>query len=142
MPELANEAKRLPDMNRHLPAIGLLVMAFLGACTPAAGSTYQVGGLAVAGPVCPVERNPPDPSCAPRPVGGAVLVVSGPDGHEVARATTDSDGRWALALPPGAYVLTPEPVNGLLGVAPPIQFDVSAAGSSVSLDGTYDTGIR
>ena len=103
---------------------------------------YQIGGHAVAGPVCPVERNPPDPSCAPRSVGGAALVVSATNGHEVARATTGPDGRWTLALPAGAYTLTPQPVAGLVGVAPPIPFTVGAAGASVSLDTVYDTGIR
>ena len=40
------------------------------------------------------------------------------------------------------YTLTPQPVNGLLGTAPPLKFTVSATGSSVGLDVTYDTGIR
>ena len=35
-----------------------------------------VQGKATAGPTCPVERNPPDPQCAERPVAGAVLVFT------------------------------------------------------------------
>jgi hypothetical protein len=125
-------------------AIGvtLLWALLLASCTPPSGASYPVGGRAVAGPVCPVERIPPDPACAPRPVVGAVLVISAADGHEVARATTGTDGRWTLTLPAGAYMLTPQPVEGLLGNASPLQFTVGATGSSVGLDVTYDTGIR
>jgi len=75
-------------------------------------------------------------------VVGAVLVVAASDGHEVARATTDTDARWTVTLAAGTSTLTPQAVNGLLGTAPPLQFTVSATGSSVSLDVTYDTGIR
>jgi hypothetical protein len=141
-PDLGYPMTRQHFVFRYLAVLlGLVVVFLLGACTPA-GSTYEVGGHAMAGPVCPVERNPPDPSCAPRPVSGAVLIITTADGHEVGRATTTADGRWVLALPAGSYTLTPQPVTGLLGVARPVTFTVTAAGSSVSLDVTYDTGIR
>jgi hypothetical protein len=120
----------------------LLFALLLASCTPASGPSYPVGGRAVAGPVCPVERIPPDPACAPRPVVGAVMVITASDGHEVARTTTDTDGSWTVPLAAGTYTLTPQAVSGLLGRAPPLQFTVSATGASVGLDVTYDTGIR
>ena len=40
---------------------------------PAAAGTLQVE--VVAGPVCPVEQDPPDPNCEPRPVDGARIFV-------------------------------------------------------------------
>ena len=122
--------------------IALIVALLLASGSPASGPSYPVGGSAVAGPVCPVERIPPDPACAPRPVVGAVMVIIASDGLEVARATTDTDGRWTATLAAGTYTLTPQAVKGLLGSAPPLQFTVSATTSSVSLDVTYDTGIR
>src|SRR6266550_3737051 len=63
----------------------------------------SVSGRATAGPTCPVERNPPDPACAARPVAGAVLVIHDRAGAGVARVTTDKDGRFSLTLAPGAY---------------------------------------
>jgi hypothetical protein len=122
--------------------IAFVFALLLASCGPASGPSYPVGGRAVAGPVCPVERIPPDPACAPRPVVGAVLAITASDGHEVARATTGPDGRWTVTLAAGRYTLTPQAVSGLLGSAPPLQFTVSATGSSAALDVTYDTGIR
>lgn len=125
--------------------IALLLVYALASCAPTSapsGPTHATSGRAVAGPVCPVERTPPDPACAPRPVAGAVLVITGVDGREVARATTDQDGRWSIDLRAGAYTLTPQPVIGLLGQAPPVPLTVSASGPTVTEDVLYDTGIR
>ena len=47
-------------------AVVVLVLV-LAACVP--GESREQGSLLViasAGPVCPVETNPPDPNCAPR----------------------------------------------------------------------------
>jgi hypothetical protein len=104
-----------------------------------------VTGIATAGPVCPVER-PGDPACAARPVGGATIVVTRPDGSEVARVTTAADGHFSLALPAGDYVLVPQQVEGMMGTAPSVPFTVGSSdqpGQSPNpLQVQYDTGIR
>ena len=71
-----------------------------------------------AGPVCPVERNPPDPSCAPRPVAGATIVIRDGLGGQVAAAVSGADGAFFVAVGAGDYVVDPRPVQGLLGTAP------------------------
>ena len=106
---------------------------------PAGGT--GIGGTATAGPVCPVERIPPDPACAPRPVNGAVLVIADPAGREVARVTTAEDGTFFAAVPPGRYVVAPQPAAGLMGIAPGQDVDV-AAGATTRIEVVYDTGIR
>jgi hypothetical protein len=105
--------------------------------TPAAEG--GVSGRAFAGPVCPVER-PGDPACAPRPVAGAVIVVRDAAGSEVATATTDDEGRFAVALAPGRYTIEGMPVEGLMGNPTPIDVLVGDGLSAVEL--FYDTGIR
>lgn len=104
------------------------------------GST--VTGTVTAGPTCPVVTDPPDPNCGDRPVEGAVLVVATVDGVEVARTTSDAEGRFALSLAPGSYRLEPQPVEGLMGTAAPIEFSVELGGPSAELLVSYDTGIR
>jgi hypothetical protein len=105
------------------------------------GITTGIAGTVTAGPVCPVERDPPDPACAPRPVAGAVLVVRDAAGTEIARAVADPAGTYEVELPAGTYTIEPQPVEGLLGT--PASVDVVVAEGAVrSLDLSYDTGIR
>ncbi len=107
----------------------------------ASGGKIGISGIATAGPVCPVVRNPPDPGCAARPVGGAVIVVRDPAGSEVARTTTAAEGSFFVELGPGGYVVEPQAVNGLMGTAPPQNVTVQdGMVSRIQLD--YDTGIR
>jgi hypothetical protein len=95
----------------------------------------------IAGPVCPVEQNPPDPNCAPRPVANADVVLRDPTGAEVARGVSDADGLVAFSVPAGAYYVEPGPVVGLMGQAEAVAVAVPAGGSGrVVL--AYDTGIR
>jgi hypothetical protein len=88
-----------------------------GASSTASGAhTTGIRGTATAGPVCPVEKIPPDPSCAPRPVA-AVLVFRDPSGSEIARGTTAADGTFFVDLRPGVYTVEPQAVTGLMGTA-------------------------
>ncbi|MEO8571318.1 MAG: carboxypeptidase-like regulatory domain-containing protein [Chloroflexota bacterium] len=114
-----------------------------GTAWPNPGGTNRtgIGGKATAGPVCPVEKNPPDPACAPRPVAGAVLLVRDASGSEVGKTTTGVDGTFFIDLPPGGYVVEPQPVSGLMGTAGSQSVTVNqGVASTIQID--YDTGIR
>jgi hypothetical protein len=94
-----------------------------------------------AGPICPVEQNPPDPNCAPRAIANAEVVLRAPSGAEVARGTSGADGRVAFSVPGGAYYVEAMPVEGMMGQAEAQAFAV-VGGSSIGLALGYDTGIR
>jgi hypothetical protein len=125
----------------RLPA--LVVVAILAACQAPASqpAEVEVSGVAQAGPVCPVERQPPDPACADRPVAGAILVVT-QNGDEVTRTTSAADGTFHLRLTPGEYQLIPQPAQGLMGTAPPIALTVRSGVPMAPVVVAYDTGIR
>ena len=138
-------------MKRRVPALVILCLALASCAGPSASvsktgdslpTTNPVRGVAVAGPTCPVERIPPNPSCADRPVSGAVMVVRRPDGTEVARTSTDAAGRFQLDLEPGRYVLEPQSVDGLLGTAVAEEVVVVLGELTPELTVAYDTGIR
>ncbi len=103
------------------------------------GERIQLAGYVHAGPTCPTMQEPPDPNCADRPVAGAALVIVDADGNEVTRTVTDADGKFTAELPAGTYTLVPQPVEGLMGTAPPQEFSVP---DTSGLDVAYDTGIR
>jgi hypothetical protein len=131
---------------RHV-VIGATLAAVLGwvGCQPAQPSADAVllRGTALAGPTCPVEQDPPDPDCAERPVGGAkVLVLAAETGAEVARLTTDDDGDFSVALPPGRYRLVAQPAAGLMAAPGPVGVELVAGEPSEPVVLAYDTGIR
>ena len=95
------------------------------------------------GPVCPVERIPPDPACAPRP-GAATIRLVGTDGRVLAMEEAGADGRFSIPVAPGDYAVTatassPSPGRGCQ--ADPAQVTV-VAGSFTAVSVLCDTGIR
>jgi hypothetical protein len=94
-----------------------------------------------AGPTCPVERDPPDPGCAPRPVVGAEIVVYTAVGSEAARGTSDDEGMVTLDIPAGAYYADASSSDQAMGT-PESQAFAVVGGDQISLLFSYDTGIR
>ena len=123
----------------------LAVLAVLAACTPTAptpGPSGVITGSAMAGPTCPVETNPPDPGCEPKPVAGAVIVAVDAAGNEIARTQTAADGTFSLTVPHGRFEIRAEPRDDYFAVSQPIEIDVDATDIARVVDFTYDTGIR
>lgn len=124
-----------------LASIAILA-AILAGCANAGVERVTVSGRAVAGPTCAVESASPDPSCADRPVPDAVVVIHDEEGNEVGRMTTEQDGRFSVDLHPGSYVFVPQPVEGLMGTAPPVEVNIEAGPEPSEVVVAYDTGIR
>lgn len=103
---------------------------------PGGGSGIQ--GVVVAGPQCPVETA--ESPCPDQPVPNAeVEVVHG--GDVVARATTDADGAFQIALSPGAYSVQAVVASGGVGFAKPVDVTVRD-GVFAQVSVVIDTGIR
>jgi hypothetical protein len=126
--------------------VGLLLIAAVGAgCGPPQdhpSDGVALVGRAVAGPTCPVVTEPPDPSCEDRPVAGAKIVVRDEAGEMVATAETAEDGTFSVSVAAGRYQLVPQPVEGLLGTAAPVEVVVPDEGMPEPVIIFYDTGIR
>jgi len=132
-------------MNRSVTrplAAAILALLGLFGCQVPDEATGTLRGEVVAGPVCPVVTDPPDPDCADRPVPGAELVleVGGGDGGQV-RVIADENGLFEIVLSPGRYTLIPQPMEGLLGTAAPVTLEIGEA-TTTELTVVYDTGIR
>ena len=79
-----------------------LASALSSAVGAQAASRVLITVRATAAPVCPVERNPPDPACVPRPLSGLVVTANTPDGVVATRGVTRSDGGVILRVRAGA----------------------------------------
>jgi hypothetical protein len=106
----------------------------------AASRSQGIGGWAVAGPTCPVQRAN-DPACALHMVAFATLTVKDAAGTNVATFTTDGSGLFRIVLDPGEYTVDASAVDGLMGTPGPATAEVRAS-AETWLDVTYDTGIR
>lgn len=112
--------------------------------TPTTAAVADSGTLAitaVAGPICPVQTDPPQPNCGPIVVDGADVIVVDGEGLQVARGSTDEDGTLRLAVPAGDLTVVAQPMRRFLGTAPPVAVAV-AVGQTVAVTVEYDTGIR
>ena len=98
----------------------------------------------MAAPSCPIEPVPPDPSCAPRPLAGATILVMDRAGSEVTRGNSNASGMISFALAPGTYELSPKQLGDKMFRAPRSQMiTVGAAADALqNITFTYDTGIR
>ena len=96
---------------------------------------------AVASPTCPVEKMPPDPACAPKPVPNVTVLIADDQGQPQGMVVLDGTGQQSVGLKPGTYTVTAQGASGFMN-APEPQRVVIDAGQVTEVALTYDTGIR
>jgi hypothetical protein len=124
----------------RLVATALAAVALaLGACGAAGSGDGSSGirGRALAGPQCPVEIE--GSPCPDRPFEGTIVARSVKTEDEFT-IETDADGRFELALAPGAYEVSIES-ESQPPFAKPQTVQVEA-GSFTTITVAVDTGIR
>ena len=72
-----------------------------------AGDAGTIHGTVTIGPLCPVERIPPDPACRPTPelYSTVQVVIRAASGDELGRVPLDATGSYSVALDPGTYLV-------------------------------------
>ena len=142
------------DVTYH-PALGYPVLAILDVDAVAVDGglafsisdvkpTADIGvvaGKVVAGPVCPVQTDPPTPGCEDQPVGDAPILMGEVGSEELIPVHVAADGTFSVQAPAGTYVITADPLQEFLGTPEPIEFTIEA-GEILDLVVIYDTGIR
>ena len=104
---------------------------------PAPGGLSGAKFTAQLGPTCPGPERPGQ--VCTKPYQG-MLAVKDAKGAAVAQVQTDENGKAALNLPPGEYVVTPI-VEGPFPRGAPVTFTVQA-GQYTEVSIELDTGIR
>ena len=64
-----------------------------------------VVGQVLLGPICPVERIPPDPACSPKPYRATIAILRATAVTPYKKIVTSALGKFAISLPPGDYIL-------------------------------------
>lgn len=119
-----------------------LLFLLLAACGPKVNDSYEpltsgVKGQALIGPMCPVVRE--GESCPDQPYQ-TTLVILTLDGREVTRFETDAEGKFAVNLPPGDYVLHSE-TGSRVPSAADVPFTV-IENQFTNVIITFDSGMR
>lgn len=131
---------------RELLTVAVAVSALAGCGDETAPTAPDeesgVTGSVHLGPQCPVETA--DQPCPDQPAAGVrVTVAEQPPGEAyalgevVARTTTDADGSFRVAVPPGAYVVTAD-----AGMSCELMDATVTDGAYTTVDVPCDTGIR
>lgn len=120
-----------------LPAL-IALLACVGGVAAAPGSGIR--GRVLVGPTCPVERVPPDPRCAPKPLSARLLVLRASDRRRVGSVRSGKDGRFSIRVRPGRYWLRAARSRGLPFARPVLVTVRSHHFTRVTI--MFDSGIR
>jgi signal transduction histidine kinase len=87
--------------------VAVATFIVLAACGDASGRAPGSGisGRILAGPTCPVERVPPAPGCAPRPLVATLRIARVGSSAGSRSVRSRSDGRFRVSLAPGLYTV-------------------------------------
>ncbi len=72
-----------------------------------------ITGIAMLGPMCPVQKNPPDPNCADRPYKTSLVATTSDQLQIVKQFNSEADGKFSVDLAPGEYVITSANTAGI-----------------------------
>ncbi len=119
---------------------------FISGCnkriTPEPG--YLEGVISI-GPICPVEKVPPDPACLPTAEtykAYPVSVFSSDGRRKILQLNPSLDGSFIAELAPGNYLVVLEKAQNYIGGSNlPVEVSISTQDKTL-LNINIDTGIR
>jgi hypothetical protein len=102
-------------------------------------------GIISIGPICPVERIPPDPACLPTAEtykAYPVDIFSSSGKTKILQLSPSPDGSFVATLPSGDYmVILDRAQNTIGGSNLPVQISITS-NNTTTLNVSIDTGIR
>lgn len=107
-------------------------------------TTGTIKGKVEVGPICPVERIPPDPNCKAQPehYTSREVILYAEDGTTVVkRMNFLADGTYSFEVPAGTYILN-IPTQGIGGSGDLPKTIIVKSGQTVEFKFSIDTGIR
>lgn len=124
----------------------LLTIIFVTSCDKSVPrEAGYLDGVISIGPICPVERVPPEPACLPNAETYKAYPVSvfTSDGmRKITQLNPSLDGSFSSELPPGNYIVVLEKAQNNIGGSN-LPAEVSITSRSTTLVSiSIDTGIR
>jgi hypothetical protein len=124
----------------------LTTVLFISGCNKRMTSEpgYLEGVISI-GPICPVEKVPPDPGCLPTAEtykAYPVSVFSSDGRRKILQLSPSLDGSFITELAPGNYLVVLEKAQSYIGGSNlPVEVSISTQDKTL-LNINIDTGIR
>lgn len=122
-----------------------LILICADSCNKTDKTPGYLEGIISIGPLCPVERIPPDPACLPTAEtykAYPVTVYNVEGNKKVAMLSPSLDGFYILDLFPGQYkVVLEKPQNNIGTSNLPYEISITSMDTTL-LNINIDTGIR
>ena len=133
-------------LNNIFNIIFLTGLVLISACDKEKGlSTGWLRGTISIGPICPVEKIPPDPACLPTAEtykAYPVSVYSSDRKSKIGQLNPSLDGSFSIELPEGNYLVVLEKTQNNIGRSNlPSEVSINSGDETV-LNISIDTGIR
>jgi hypothetical protein len=122
-----------------------LLILYVSGCSKLPGENGYLEGVITIGPICPVEKIPPDPACLPTAEtykAYPVSVFTSDGKRKIAQLNPSLDGTFSSTLPPGNYLIVLETAKSNIGGSnlPAVVTISSREKTLLNID--IDTGIR
>jgi hypothetical protein len=132
-------------LRKQFGIILFLSLIFVAGCDKSNDSHGFLKGVISIGPICPVEKIPPDPGCLPTAETYKAYPVSvySSDGKKIIIQLSPSlEGSYTCEIPAGNYlVILEKPQNNIGGSNLPASISISSR-DTTKLNINIDTGIR
>jgi hypothetical protein len=141
---------KIPGMDKNLLRIQVgiilfLSLIFVAGCDKSNNNNGYLSGVISIGPICPVEKIPPDPGCLPTAEtykAYPVSVYSSEGRTKIIQLSPSLDGSYISDLPDGKYlVILEKPQNNIGGSNLPASVSINSK-DTTKLYINIDTGIR
>ncbi len=121
------------------PSPEATVLPILPSREPPVPGASGIEGQVLIGPACPGPVTV-DSACPDQPYQATLTILTAQN-EQVGQVTTDAAGRFQITLPPGSYIIRPQPPKAGIAYAQEQPVNVPA-GEFVSVEVVYDSGIR
>lgn len=143
---IAESTSRIMDIRIIKGTITVfLLILYVSGCTMLPEENGYLEGVITIGPICPVEKIPPDPACLPSAdtyKAYPVSVFTSDGKRKITQLNPLLDGTFSSKLPPGNYLIVLETAKNSIGRSNlPVSVSISSRGKTL-LNIDIDTGIR
>jgi hypothetical protein len=127
------------------PALFIFLLIISGCNEINLGVSGYLEGKISIGPICPVERIPPDPACLPtaETYKAYPVVILNTDGKtKVSQISPSIDGTYITTLEPGSYMISLDKDQNSIGGSNLPAWVTIVSNDTTILNINIDTGIR